>query len=558
MSDVAPGPLVEIAFGLLGRDPELAVALAGHVRQAAEEEGDHGIVLRARQAALAGLNRLDRGVTAMADGLRAVEAAQRRKDLELAGWLRLELGTAARVAGVPEAAEVLAGIADVPGLSAELYAAALVEQALLTAAAGDGDGTERIRRRADQLLMSIGGDHAEIGRARLLLAETWCRRGRGTRDEALRLGRAGLGVLAGIGEWDVDGARTTALLAHELVDALLDLGRRAEALAVATPVLSRRITAATAGPTGWLRLNLAERLHLTSGAVDAAAAVLEPALSAAVHNGLHVLAARCMDVRSRIAEARGEWVDALRWARESQVAERCARQAVEVGRLQLALWLAGGNSSDTAPVALLALTAPLPRLLPGGSPAVAATPTTTAVTAGAALAGINATPPRVAPTNTRNGTALAVEPARKGPSVPAPRLNPEPPETGTEPDTGEPPTGRHGRAEGSAATLPGGYVVRPGSGGRRRADPAPEPVASELAEPEKPGLDRSGPELAEDEGQREPDGAWARSDAAPPRHCVDSRCPDSSQPEAGLGLADLLAEAMAAFHQADSHGDLGH
>jgi len=44
-----------------------------------------------------------------------------------------------------------------------------------------------------------------------------------------------------------------------------------------------------------------------------------------------------MDVRSRIAEARGEWVDALRWARESHIAERCARQAVEVARVAAAM-----------------------------------------------------------------------------------------------------------------------------------------------------------------------------------------------------------------------------
>jgi hypothetical protein len=188
--------------------------------------------------------------------------------------------------------------------------------------------------------------------------------------EAVAAADSGLELLEALTDPDADGGGIRVRLELERVQALLDLGRRAEAVESARGALSRPVRAAEAGPLGWLGLALATRVHLPAGDHASAVRLLGETAAIAERHELDGLLAESCNILSRAHESAADSAAALRTLREAYSADRRWRSRVHEARMSLLAEFPPETAKRAAPGRPLAV-APEPR---ASEPDVPATP----------------------------------------------------------------------------------------------------------------------------------------------------------------------------------------
>lgn len=305
----------------------------------ARRVGDRSLRLRAEAVALFASNRLGHGVAVTNRAITAVRDAERAGDHEIAAELRVELACCARTAGGYEVAlRVLQPVLERERIEPSLRAHALLE--LAAALPGKQREAERSEAldEADRLYAAatdLNRDTSRLLLARVRTARAGHLRRNGDFEQAARSAEAGLALLDRLGDPAAESGEIRARLVLERVHSLLDLGHRAEAVEAAFPVIRTPVRAAAAGPSGWLRLALATRVHLPSGELAAAVRLLNDAAANAERHKLDCLLTESLSMSSQTHERAEEYVEALATLRRAYAADRRWRAAVHSARVRL-------------------------------------------------------------------------------------------------------------------------------------------------------------------------------------------------------------------------------
>ncbi|MFR9730256.1 hypothetical protein ACL03H_13585 [Saccharopolyspora sp. MS10] len=331
--------LFEPARQMRWRVPELALMLGDQAVAQARRAGDRALRLRAEAVALFASNRLGHGVAVTSRAIAAVRDAERAGDHEVAAELRVELACCARTAGGHEVAlRVLQPVLEQERIEPALRAHALLE--LAAALSGRQREAERSDAldEADRLYAAapdLNRDTSRVLLARVRTARAGHLRRNGEFEQAVRAAEAGLALLDRLGDPAAESGEIRARLVLERVHALLDLGQRAEAVEAASPVIRTPVRAASAGPSGWLRLALATRVHLPSGELAAAVRLFNDAAANAERHKLDCLLTESLSMSSQTHERAEEFVEALATLRRAYAADRRWRTAVHAARIRL-------------------------------------------------------------------------------------------------------------------------------------------------------------------------------------------------------------------------------
>ncbi|WP_139274132.1 hypothetical protein [Saccharopolyspora flava] len=330
--------LLEPAWQMRWRVPELTLVLSDRAAALARRTGDRGARLRAEALALFATNRLGRGVAATGRALTAVHDAETAGYPDLLTGLRIELGWCAVSSGSHEVAvRVLRRELARERIEPVLRAHALL--ALASALPGQQDVDERgdLIDEAERLYADCD---AEQDTTRVLKARVWAlraahRRRLGEFAEAVAATDTGLGLLRRLSDPEAEGGEIQTRLLLERVHALLDQGQRVEAVETSQAVLAEPVRAAAAGPTGWLGLALATRVHLPAGDHESALRVLAETAAISERHGLDGLLAEALNALSRAHEQVDEFAEALQALRSAYSADRRWRSVVHHARLSL-------------------------------------------------------------------------------------------------------------------------------------------------------------------------------------------------------------------------------
>ncbi|MBQ0926242.1 hypothetical protein [Saccharopolyspora endophytica] len=329
--------LLETAWQMRWRVPELALVLSDRAVTFARRTGDRGARLRAEALALFAANRLGRGVPATGRALAAV------RDAEASGGdvltrLRIELGWCAVSAGSHEVAvRILRRELAHERVDPTLRAHALLALASALPAHQDVDERSQALDEAERLYADCDADQ---DLTRVLKARVWvvraahCRR-LGEFGEAVAATDAGLALLRRLSDPEAEAGEIQTRLLLERVHALLDQGHRVEAVETSQAVLAEPVRAAAAGPTGWLGLALATRVHLPAGDHEAALRVLAETAAISERHKLDGLLAEALNALSRAHERVEEISEALQALRGAYSADRRWRAAVHNARVSL-------------------------------------------------------------------------------------------------------------------------------------------------------------------------------------------------------------------------------
>ncbi|MCA1192649.1 MULTISPECIES: hypothetical protein [unclassified Saccharopolyspora] len=331
--------LFEPAWQMRWRVPELALMLGDQAVAEARRIGDRALRLRAEAVALFASNRLGHGVAITQRAISAVRDAERAGDHEIAAELRVELACCARTAGGHEVAlRVLQPVLERERIEPALRAHALLE--LAAALPGKQRESERAEAldEADRLYAAaseLNRDTSRLLLARVRTARAGHLRRNGDFEQAARAAEEGLALLDRLGDPAAESGEIRARLVLERVHSLLDLGRRTEAVEAASPVIRTPVRAAAAGPSGWLRLALATRVHLPAGDLAAAVRLLNDAAANAERHKLDCLLTESLSMSSQTHEKAEEFVEALATLRRAYAADRRWRAAVHAARVRL-------------------------------------------------------------------------------------------------------------------------------------------------------------------------------------------------------------------------------
>ncbi|WP_461157034.1 ATP-binding protein [Saccharopolyspora tripterygii] len=500
------------AWQMRWRVPELALVLSDRAVAFARRTGDRGARLRAESLALFAANRLGRGVASTGRALAAVREAEASGG-DVLTRLRIELGWCAVHAGSHEVAvRILRRELAQDRIEPTLRAHALLALASALPAQQDVDERSQVLDEAERLYADCDDDQ---DLTRVLKARVWviraahCRR-LGEFGEAVSATDAGLGLLRRLSDPEAEAGEIQTRLLLERVHALLDQGHRVEAVETSQAVLAEPVRAAAAGPTGWLGLALATRVHLPAGDHGAALRVLAETAAISERHKLDGLLAEALNALSRAHERVEEISDALQALRGAYSADRRWRSAVHSARVGLlSAYPAEVPRSPRASVV-----AAVPE--PAAAEPVAPTPVPTTPEPAAPVTAVPTTPERAAPVTAEPATPepaapaaaeaaaaepvapepVTIEPAVAGPAaaehaapepaaeplVPEPEPEPEPATAGpvaTAPDEPAEPasTGRGGYAEAhDAARLLMEALTK------RAAEEAEEPAAAPVDE----------------------------------------------------------------------------
>jgi len=206
----------------------------------------------------------------------------------------------ARAAAMVTAADALAKLGGGPDVPA-----------LLVAADGLYDSSRAVE--PDAVLLRRGVVHGRLAAHHRRV---------GDHRGAERAARAGLALLDELTDTKLETGQVSGTLTLELVLALLDTGRDAEAVLAAQNVLRRSVRPAGAPAACWIRLALASRVHLPAGRYPLARRLLGDAAFLAERNQLDAPLAECHQLQSLLHERCAELPDALTSLRAAQVAER--------------------------------------------------------------------------------------------------------------------------------------------------------------------------------------------------------------------------------------------
>ncbi|HWO66710.1 MAG TPA: hypothetical protein VNO31_42435, partial [Umezawaea sp.] len=298
-------------------------------------------------------NRMGRGVRIADRALDALRASDKAKEQETSWRLRIELAACATAVGAP-----LTGFGAVrPVLAAEgvphaLRAAALVQASDCLVTIGRGPQLGMALSEADQLYVAdtlIDADTRLLQRGLLHASAAAQHRRWGDLQAATDAAGKGLELLAKLGDPTVDSGQVRAKLTLELVCALMDSNRLAEASEVGSPLLDLPVRAPSAGDVGWLRLALATRVHLPAGRVDLARGMLRDAADSAQRHQLDTLLAESLLALAHVHEVSGDLAEALTDLRSAHAAERRRARAVYAVRARLAAEFSGAHRQPVSP-----------------------------------------------------------------------------------------------------------------------------------------------------------------------------------------------------------------
>ncbi|MFC7342265.1 hypothetical protein [Saccharopolyspora griseoalba] len=329
----------------------------------ARRTGDRISRLSAEALAVFASNRLGRGVPATGRALAAVRDAESAGDPEVLTRLRIELAWCAGSAGSQEVAlRILRAELERERIEPGLRAHALLAMAAALPTRRDVDERTRVLDEAERLYAGCASNRDVT---RLLTSRVWAARAGHLRrisefGDAVAAADAGLELLDALTDAEADGGGVRARLELERVQALLDLGRRAESVESAREALSRPVRAAEAGPLGWLGLALATRVHLPAGDHASAVRVLGETAAIAERHELDGLRAEALNVLSRAHESAAEGEAALRALREAYSADRRWRSRVHEARMSLLTEFPPETAKRVAPGRTLSV-APEPR-----------------------------------------------------------------------------------------------------------------------------------------------------------------------------------------------------
>ncbi|SFQ48051.1 hypothetical protein [Amycolatopsis rubida] len=328
------GRLIDRAESLRLRAPELSLVLGERSAALAETAGADGHWIRAEALVVSARVRTGARTSTVGRAVAALRAAEHAGYATTAARLRVDLAVCARSLGVP-----LMGLAALrPVLSEDvppsLRAEALCHLVGCLAQFGRKAELDRVLVEADRLLVaddSLDADDRLLMRALLRNGTAAHRRRHGDLTAAADAARTGLGFLEKMDRPGDDGGLVRIRLVLQLVSTLLDRGDADMAYDIAEPVLREPVRAAGVAPAAWLRLAVATRIHLPSGAGDAAAELVGEAVAATDRHGLAAVTARLWLELAQIEERFGSAEEAIGCLHRARAAEhvhaRARRQA---------------------------------------------------------------------------------------------------------------------------------------------------------------------------------------------------------------------------------------
>ncbi|MDQ7806785.1 hypothetical protein Q5425_23850 [Amycolatopsis sp. A133] len=334
----AVGRLIERADALHLRAPELALVLGERAAALSEAAGADEQWIRAESLVVSARVRLGERPGMVGRAVAALRAAEHAGYGDIAARLRIDLAVCARSLGVP-----LTGLAALrpvltdPVVSPVHRAAALCHLVGCLGQLGRKPELDRVLVEADKLVVgdeSLGADTQLLVRALLRVGTASHRRRHGDLTAAADAARTGLGFLEKLDNPADDGGLVRIRLVLLLVSTLLDRGDAEMAYEIAEPVLAEPVRAAGVAPMGWLRLAVATRIHLPSGAGEAAIELVREAVASTDRHGLPAVTARLWLELAQLQERFGQAEEAIACLYRSRAAEqlhaRARRQACSV------------------------------------------------------------------------------------------------------------------------------------------------------------------------------------------------------------------------------------
>jgi len=367
-SALASAPAVlDLAEGSRWRAPEITAALAEHAARLARDSHDSATATLAEGWLLQGLAAVGRGVPAVPRAVAALAEATRAHHVPASDRLRVALaGVARSLDDRGTALVLLAPVLTRTGAPARVRADAHLEAALCRDERSGPDGGQQVEV-AVTALRQLGGEYGELGLAAVdaaLAAQQRALRQLGAAVEHARAGlRRILGERAEGGVLQPVSPYLAATLGLELALALLDQGQHDAAQEVARSVLWWDAQPGALVPLARLRLALAHRVYLPSGARDEALSAAEWVAAAVDQRDLPELEVECHGLLAELRERGGELSEALAASRRAHGAYRALASSVE-----RALVLLVRAAGEVAPLGDGELDGPLSRMLTPAGP----------------------------------------------------------------------------------------------------------------------------------------------------------------------------------------------
>ncbi|GAB2755567.1 hypothetical protein GCM10027174_34110 [Salinifilum aidingensis] len=426
------------------RAPELAWAWCA--RAGAPEDGDWVARLETETLAAFAANRLGRPVTAAGRAVPVVRELPARHTAgpaadRILGELYVELAWCSGACGAPGTARrVLRSVLDsevTDGLRAH---------ALLAAAALPQPPAERVAAldESERLCSALPERAALPALARVAAERAVHWRRSGDFRAAAEAAESGLTRVEQLDDPAADSGAARGLLVLERVQALLELGAREQAEAIAAHAVRQPARAAAAPHLAWLGLVLATRVQAPRGDLDSAVRVLHDAAALAERYGLDAIGVHVQRALSHLHERADHPHAALRALRTAYAVDRRWRSAVHVARMRLCT--------------------EVPAALPAPASAVRAARTGTAAVGSVAARPAAPAPEVAAPEVAAPAGAVPDEPVSAGPAPAAsadPRWEAVPAQRGQERSAAEPGrwSGRSDQHRSPGAESPGGDAV---------------------------------------------------------------------------------------------------
>jgi hypothetical protein len=338
--------VLEVADGLRWTDPGLGASLAEHALRLAGD--DAAVRMAAERSVIRSLAEVDRFDEVVSRATPLLDDAQMRGDREdLAGLLVDLAGAAIGFDDHAVAERLVEPVSSARDLSPRTVALAGLVRAQLAAATGDVAGADRAAQEAGEGLSATPEPEAGLVRRDLARARAAARRRGGDAGSALPILADAVSADPGV---DADGGRRSLLASADQVDLLLDLGRRDDAL-------ERGRAALPNGPAeplavcsaARIRLALAERVHLVSGAHAEAEALARSAAAELEAAGHDAAAARAWEVVASAAESGGALGNALTAVRHGHELDSRARDRRDPALRVLTMIAAAGLELPAAP-----------------------------------------------------------------------------------------------------------------------------------------------------------------------------------------------------------------
>ncbi|MDV6011987.1 hypothetical protein [Haloechinothrix sp. LS1_15] len=317
--------LLDHGMQLRLRAPELALVCGERAASLAEAADVEHHWIRAEALAVFARVRLGHRAGVVDRAMAALRAAEAGGHTDVIALLRTDLALCARSIGVPLTGfAALRPVLASRDIGAADRAVALLQLVGCLGALGRRGALDRALNEAARLADADGtldADGRLLLRAGVAGRTAAHLRRHGDISASLDYARRGLDALDQLQDSSADGGQLRVRLVLELTCALLDTGARDEATALAEPLLKQPARAAAASPMAWLRLALATRVYLPSGAAEAAGAMVREALYFARRHDLHALAGRLLHELAHIEEQLGRASEAIRCLQEARIAE---------------------------------------------------------------------------------------------------------------------------------------------------------------------------------------------------------------------------------------------